>query len=136
MLFGSRVIVASFVLFGLLPTLVHAQQLSPGEALLIGSGQSDDGEQGFWGELGIVPEVTATSDSFPTSSIRGETDRPTGAIIGLGGPFGVIVDYSTDTPRVRGLAFEANNALRLEARGELDTESDDIGGKVSVHFNF
>ena len=103
---------------------------------LIGSGHSGDGDQGFWESLSIIPEVTPTDDAFPTASIRAESDRPSGAVIGLGGPFGVMVDYTTDTPRVRGLAYAPDNAVRVEARGELDTESDDIGGKFSVHFNF
>lgn len=136
MLCQVRICVALSAFFAFLPAAGMAQQLTPGEALTIGSGQHGGEEQGFWESLSLIPEVTATEDTFPTGSIRGESDRPTGAVIGLGGPFGVIVDYSTDTPRVRGLAFAPDNAVRVEARGELDTESDDIGGKLSVHFNF
>lgn len=121
----------------LLPAGAASDQLSTREALLIGSGDAPQAEGDLWGELSlstgsIEPETGLTDlDSF-----YGGGEQPTGGVIGFGGPFGLILDYRADNTRVGGFAYAPNDQVRLEARGELKSGNEDVGGSLTVHFSF
>ena len=57
-------------------------------------------------------------------------------IVGLGGPLGVVVDYSQGLPRVRGLSLMPSDAVTLEASGRIGTGFDDVSGQLSLHLSF
>ena len=58
------------------------------------------------------------------------------AIVGLGGPLGVVVDYSQGLPRVRGLSLTQGDAVTIEASGRIGTGFDDVSGQLSLHLSF
>ncbi|MFK7943681.1 MAG: hypothetical protein AB8B85_12320 [Paracoccaceae bacterium] len=135
----SQIVVryASIVVVSALPAVSGAEQLSAREALLIGSTDTTSVSRGFWGSLSLAPERSGSHNAaVDIDTADGPNEMATGGVIGLGGPFGVIVDYSSDVPRLRGLAFSPAEGMRLEATGEFNTDTDRLGGRVSVHFNF
>lgn len=137
MLRRSSIACFAMITASLAPAFANAEQLTTRDALLIGSTSPDADQQGIWGSLNLAPGPgSALGATIDLDSVYDRGDRPSGGVIGLGGPFGVILDYSADIPRIRGLAYAPDNSLRFEARGELNTDTDKIGGRVSVHFNF
>ena len=107
------------------------------EALLIGSTAEHGQAERFWG----------MQDAHALGALEGDAsdlglsgyDPPRGGlsgVIGVHDAFGVVLDYSNDLPRVRGIAFSPNRHVRFEARGQIDPGLDSMGGRVSVHFNF
>ncbi|MEM1300755.1 MAG: hypothetical protein AAGH68_15900, partial [Pseudomonadota bacterium] len=130
MLNRVTVCLASSLLMLFAPISGNADQLSVRESLTIGSSQPEQGTARIWGSLDLA-NGTPVPANFAEDAPKGE--RPSGGIIGIGENFGVILDYSQDLPRVRGLAFTPTEFMRVEARGQIDADLSNVGARVSVH---
>ena len=114
----------------------NAQPLSPGEALSVGSRTTDGGQRFISGTIDLIRERASVSGFSDEDTPGAKRERPLRGVIGLSGPLGVILDYSSGLPRMRGLAFSPNDLVRIEASGSIDQDLDNVGGQISVHFNF
>ena len=124
--------VASSVL--LTVSAAHADQASPVYHLPSGLAAAPIIEQS-----GTGYSVTTTPRRHAFSRIGRLLDRHPATrrtIVGVGGAFGVVVDYSRGLPRVRGLALSPNDALTLEASGRIATGFDNVSGQLSLHLSF
>lgn len=114
----------------------NAQSISRGEMHFDGSEVLKDRHDGLSGNLGAAGQrgtFIAFSEAEPGEPRRETSMR---GIIGLSGPLGLILDYSSGMPRVRGLAFSPSDSVRIEASGSMDQDLDDVGGQISIHLRF
>ena len=107
-----------------------ANALSPFEALATGESRRAGTPTVSRGTVWTDPAVSPFQDS--------ETRRPPSkrGVIGLVGPLGVILDYSSGIPRMRGFALTDGEHVRLEASGRVAPDFQDVTGQLRVLFRF
>lgn len=119
------------------PGVPQAQPLSPEDALSVGSSGANGGQRFLSGSIGLLSQQTAGVATFAqVQDPRARRDTSPSGVIGLAGPLGMIFDYSSGLPRMRGLAYSPNDLLRIEASGTVDADLDNVGARISVHFKF